>query len=126
MPTSISCVYKQNTINVNKAKSIKKKDKHAVFYCVNCGETVNPHKSGGHTEAHFEHEHRNSECPLSHNSKTYKYTNKKKKSIESRHHNSDRRVFKRTENAFTFPQCFDSIESKETRQFQMPGMWSVN
>lgn len=44
------------------------------FECIECGQPVRAHSSGGHTKAHFEHLQRNSKCSLSHNSELYKYS----------------------------------------------------
>jgi hypothetical protein len=33
--------------------------------CIECGNSVRPHRSGGNAEAHFEHFKRNPDCTLS-------------------------------------------------------------
>ena len=35
------------------------------FRCIECGESVRAHKEGGGAQTHFEHLHRNPDCPLS-------------------------------------------------------------
>lgn len=72
MPTSVTCWYNDNEISIEEAIRIRKNEKSTLFLCVNCSEQVKAHSGGGHTTAHFEHIHRNPECPLSH-SDSYKY-----------------------------------------------------
>lgn len=74
MATSTKCLYKGEVITIEFAIITKKTNKSAVFTCVQCEQSVRPHLGGGHTNAHFEHLKRNENCPLSHNSKSYKYS----------------------------------------------------
>lgn len=72
MPTAITCIWDRQEITVAKAFEIRQQNDDACFLCVNCGERVRPHASGGHTHAHFEHISRNPGCPNSH-SDSYRY-----------------------------------------------------
>lgn len=72
MPTSVTCLWNGQEIDISKALEIRDDQKSALFLCVNCGEAVKAHSGGGHTGAHFEHIHRNPKCPLSH-SYSYRY-----------------------------------------------------
>lgn len=71
MPTSITCIYGGEEITVQEAVRInselnERSTERPLFICISCGERVRPHRSGGQTQAHFEHFQRNNECPLSH------------------------------------------------------------
>lgn len=71
MPTSITCIYEGKEIAVDEAvrinsDSVGTNSERPLFICISCGERVRPHRSGGQTQAHFEHFQRNDECPLSH------------------------------------------------------------
>jgi len=66
MPTSITCLFNDQEIGIKEALELKERVKSPLFLCVNCGEKINPYSGGGHTSAHFQHNARNPECPLSH------------------------------------------------------------
>lgn len=72
MPTAVTCIYDGMEIGVLEALEVRKSKSDAWFLCVNCGERVRAHSSGGRTEAHFEHYERNPGCPYSH-SDSYEY-----------------------------------------------------
>ena len=73
MATSITCNYNGAKISVEKALTFKQEGVTFSFLCAECGQAVRPHSGGGHTQAHFEHIQRNSQCSLSHNSDSYQY-----------------------------------------------------
>lgn len=65
MPNATYCLYQKSVISIHEALEIKaKKSSKPDFTCQECGKPVRPHRSGGQTEAHFEHETLNPECSL--------------------------------------------------------------
>jgi 5-methylcytosine-specific restriction protein A len=66
MATAVKCKYQGKAISVSEALRIKQQSPSEVFACVECGQLVRPHRSGGNTKAHFEHLDRNPSCTLSH------------------------------------------------------------
>lgn len=74
MPKSTSCQLAGQQIDVDEAADLKtaalrQRGPIPDFRCIDCGQPVRPHKSGGHAAAHFEHLQRNFNCPLSHRSR---------------------------------------------------------
>jgi 5-methylcytosine-specific restriction enzyme A len=69
MPTALTCLYNDVAIDVDDALSLKDGDVNLAadaFRCVECGQAVRPHRTGGNASAHFEHLDRNPYCSLSH------------------------------------------------------------
>lgn len=67
MATMTSCTLNGKTIDIRAA--IDMKDTAGTtpdFRCNECSQPVRPHRSGGHTLAHFEHLKRNPDCSQSH------------------------------------------------------------
>lgn len=58
-------MFNRSEINVGEALEIREEQEAPLFFCVSCGERVKPHSGGVHMQEHFEHFHRNSDCPLS-------------------------------------------------------------
>jgi hypothetical protein len=82
MPTSVTCLCNGSEIDIAEAIKIRGKEDSPLFLCVHCGERVKAHAGGGHTSAHFEHVHRNPECPLSH-SDAYQYGGLKETTLQN-------------------------------------------
>lgn len=69
MPAALTCLYNDVAINVEDAVSLKDANANLAndaFSCVECGQAVRPHRTGGNAGAHFEHLERNPYCSLSH------------------------------------------------------------
>lgn len=70
MPASTNCIYEGRLVSIQEALIIREQRPSAVsdgaFICIECGNAVRPHQSGGQASEHFEHFERHSECSLSH------------------------------------------------------------
>ena len=70
MARANECNFNGKVISVENALEIRDattagKRKFLGFECLECGQAVRPHKSGGNGAAHFEHLIRNPQCALS-------------------------------------------------------------
>ena len=70
MARSNSCILKNKPISVEAAIALRdtsrREHKEApVYLCIQCGESVIPHKASSNGAAHFEHRSRNQHCTLS-------------------------------------------------------------
>lgn len=70
MARANECYFNGQVILVDDALEIRDattvgKRKLLGFECLECGQAVRPHKSGGNGAAHFEHLSRNPQCNLS-------------------------------------------------------------
>ncbi len=66
MPTMTSCILNGQAIDIDAAIDMKDAGNHPDFRCDECRQPVRPHRSGGHSPAHFEHLERNPDCSQSH------------------------------------------------------------
>ena len=71
MAMMTKCYVDEKLLNIDKAIDLRNSaDNREVprpdFRCIECGQPVRAHKSGGHAIAHFEHLERNPDCSLSH------------------------------------------------------------
>ena len=66
VPKAITCTLNGNEIDVANALQMRARGASPVFRCIECGESVRPHKQGTTGQAaHFEHNSKNPLCPLS-------------------------------------------------------------
>jgi hypothetical protein len=74
MPRAISCDIDGETIDVEEALLMRDDPTYARngvidlvtnFRCLDCGQSVVPHKASRNGQAHFEHKARNPNCPMS-------------------------------------------------------------
>lgn len=70
MPKATICKLKNQKIGVEKALRLRDQAKRECnlrpdFKCINCNYDVKPHSGSLYGAAHFEHLHRNANCPLS-------------------------------------------------------------
>jgi hypothetical protein len=63
--SAITCLFNGSEIEIQEALAIRNIEDSPLFLCVCCGERVRPLSEGGDQIAHFRHEVRNPECPLS-------------------------------------------------------------
>lgn len=66
MPKMTSCTLNGQTIDIDVAIDMKDVGNLPDFRCSECNQPVRPHRSGGHSSAHFEHLERNPDCSQSH------------------------------------------------------------
>jgi hypothetical protein len=71
MPKATTCRLLHRELNVEEAVVLRDEARRLRqqapdFRCIDCGQPIRPHRSGGHAAAHFEHLERNENCPLGH------------------------------------------------------------
>ncbi len=70
MPRATDCNRNGDVVSIDMALQLRNARRTSPsqildFQCIECGQTVRPHKAGAHGAAHFEHSARNPNCPLS-------------------------------------------------------------